>query len=258
MKTRDAMKTPSQLLATLHAPRSTLHAFSLLEVMVAVTLSAIIMIAAAGLWISCTRGWSFADQREKTLEEDGLVAQRIRELFQRALIESSSRDVYEWKCENNFDGRFSSDKIRFTTQWPVELEEGKTILVPVRGELGIRTEFRGGGKPNAVKSLTWRFAPFTSNFKERDDTETLVLSKQIESLNLRYWWAQAAQWVDDWREEKAWPEAVEVELKFAGNEGAGPRAMKFRIAIAPPQAIENANQNPEDNPEPGPENENPT
>src|SRR5258708_344267 len=121
------MKTRNQKLET----RNFECGFTLIEVMMAVALTVIIVVAAAGLWISCTRGWKFAQETQQTVEEDELVTGRIRQLFERSMIESSSRDLYQWKCDHNFDGRLPSDKIQFTTQWPEEDADGKTILVPI-------------------------------------------------------------------------------------------------------------------------------
>ena len=210
-------------------------AFTLVEVLVAITLTAIIVIAATGVWISCTRGWSFAREHQRVAGRDDLVTGRVRELFERSMLEKSSRDLFEWKCENNFDGRFPADQILFTTQWPMELERGHTLLVPVRGSLGTQSAPGGG------RRLTWSFAPFSVDPRNADEAETIVFSPEIRSFNLRYWWKDAGRWVDDWREEKKWPQAVEVELIFADSRNP-PRARKFVVTLPPPvepAALEN-------------------
>ena len=214
---------------TIHKQRSTIHdmSFTLIEVLVAITLTAILVIAATGIWIGCTRGWSFAREHQRVTGHDDLVTGRVRELFERAMLEKSSRDLFEWKCENNFDGQFPADRISFTTQWPMELERGRTLLVPVRGSLGIQAAPAGG------KKLTWSFAPFSIDPRNADEAETIVLSPEIRSFNLRYWWKDAGRWVEDWREEKKWPQAVEVELTFADSKNA-PREHKFVITLPPP------------------------
>lgn len=205
------------------------QSFTLVEVLVSITLTAIIVIAATGIWISCTRGWSFAQDHQRLTEHDDMVTSRVRELFERAMVEKSSRDLFEWKCENNFDGQYPSDRISFTTLWPFESERGHTLLVPVRGSLGTQN----GGRDSAGKKLTWSFTPFSADPKNTDEAENIVLSSEIQAINIRYWWKDAGRWEDDWREEKKWPEAVEVSLTFADSSNP-PRERKFVVAMPSP------------------------
>jgi hypothetical protein len=224
------------------------ESFTLIEVLVSITLTAIIVVAVTGVWISCTRGWSFAQQHERASGHDDMVTRRVRELFERAMIEKSSRDLFEWRCDNNFDGRFSADKISFTTRWPMELERGRTLLVPIRGTLAVQTVSAGR---DAGKKLTWSFEPFSADPDNKEEKESIVFSTQIQSLNIRYWWKEASRWVDDWREEKRWPEAVEVDLMFV-DPGSPPREQKFVVALPAPIDPAIANQ---ETPAPAPEKE---
>lgn len=204
--------------------------FTLIEILVSITLTAIIIVSATGIWISCTRGWTFARQHERTTGHDDMVTSRVKELFERVMLEKSSRDLFEWKCDNHFDGPLPADRISFTTRWPVELEQGRTMLVPVRGSLGMESVSAGR---NTGKRLTWSFGPFSGEPREGSEPESVVFSSEIQSVNIRYWWKDAGRWLDDWREEKQWPEAVEVELTFADSVNL-PRQEKFIVALPEP------------------------
>jgi prepilin-type N-terminal cleavage/methylation domain-containing protein len=221
-----------------------MNGFTLIEILVSITLTAIIIVSATGIWISCTRGWTFARQHERTTGHDDMVTSRVKELFERAMLEKSSRDLFEWKCDNQFDGSFPADRISFTTRWPVELEQGRTMLVPVRGSLGMESVSAGR---NTGKRLTWSFGPFSGESREGSEPESVVFSSEIQSLNIRYWWKDAGRWLDDWREEKQWPNAIEVELTFADSSNP-PRQEKFVVAL--PEPADPAMDNPE---QPAPE-----
>lgn len=215
------------------------NAFTLVEVMVSVILTAILIVTATGIWISCTRGWQFSESQQRQVEKDDLVAQRVRELFERAIIETSSQDHYEWKGENNFDGVAPAGQIQLTTQWPMEFNDGHTLLVPIRGELAMQTSFRGGRGGMPVKELVWKYAPFTSDFKDKDSLEKIVFSTEMQSFKIRYWWKESERWVDAWRENKDWPGAVEVELNFLNpnEKDAVSRQRKFIVKLEEPQTL---------------------
>jgi prepilin-type N-terminal cleavage/methylation domain-containing protein len=204
--------------------------FTLIEVMVGVLLMSIIIVAATGIWISCTRGWSFAERHQKETSQDDVAVRRVRELFERVLVEENSRKLYEWRCENQNDGSASADRIEFTTQWPFETGGGRTILAPVRGQL--RLDSAPGNR--AARRLVWKFAPFSSEFNPAGDGQTIVFGGDLDGFNIRYWWRDANRWVDDWREEGKWPEAVEVELTFLNPRDASKRQQRFIVAIERP------------------------
>jgi len=213
-----------------------MKAFTLMEVLVSIMLTAIIVVAATGIWISSARGWTFAQQHQQVTGRDDLVAGRVRELFERTMLEKSSRDFFGWECQNNFGGRFPTDEIKFTTRWPMELERGRTLLVPVRGSLGSE-----GGK------LSWSFEPFSADSRNQGEAETIVFSHELQSLNFRYWWKEAGRWIDDWRELKSWPSAIEVEMSFADNRNP-PRERKFVVALPEPIEPSSLDETPEEAP----------
>ncbi|MBV9463200.1 MAG: hypothetical protein JO317_03130 [Verrucomicrobiae bacterium] len=229
--------------------------FTLFEVVVGIFLSALIMISAAGLWISSVRAWRTSETRQAQDEDEMIVERRLQEIFSRALLEPSNPDYFSWKTRHGSDGRFASDDVELCTEWPTPVAEGRLLPVPVRGKLWLETTAAHAGEP-AGKKLMWSYSPFTADEATGTDADRIVLSTEVEGLGLKYWSKGSTFWSDEWRQEKKWPEAVEVEVDFRASPGRPARILKFSVALPPP--LPEVVQGPATTGVPAPENQVPT
>ena len=187
------------------APRSRLGGFTLVEILVVMTLLSVIMLALGSALRSIAQTENRIDERLERADE-----MRIATTFLRSTLERvSARKVQPPPP--------AATAVLFATGTNAVAWVG---VMPARYGAGGRSFFRLGLEPNGDDAaLVIRFAPWTDapDFPDWSRAESRVLVRHVTSLVLRFQDAQASppRWSLDWVPKDRLPDQLQLEIETA-------------------------------------------
>lgn len=187
------------------APRSRLGGFTLVEILVVMSLLSVIMLALGSALRSIAQTESRIDERLERADE-----MRIATTFLRSTLERVS--VRQVKPPPP-----ATDAVQFATGANAVAWVG---VMPARYGAGGRSFFRLGLEPNGADSaLVIRFAPWTDapQFPDWSRVESRVLVRNVTSLAVHFQDAQVSppQWSLDWKPKDRLPDQLQLEIETA-------------------------------------------
>lgn len=183
--------------------------FTLLEMVIALTLLGLMMTVLFGGLRFAARGWDAAEGRVQAAEERFLVQRFLR----RQLVQARpvQRDAGDGIHELVFEG--GPESLSFVSPLPAHRGEGGLYVFTLAVE-------RAGDADRLVA----RYRPFTAD-QEGDrqaDEETEVLVNAVEQVKFAYYGipegADEAAWRDDWEDQPQLPELVRLEVLPADDD----------------------------------------
>jgi general secretion pathway protein J len=185
--------------------------FTLLELLVAITLLGLLMAALfAGLQLGA-RAWERGEERV----DQSTRLQAVQDFLRDRLTQSYPFDVVEDGTRRRrlmFEG--TSEALRFVTLMPEHLGTGFAEFVVTIGD------------QDDARHLLVRWLPFEVSgptpASANAEPQVKVLLKQIEDLQLSYYGAPSrelpATWYEEWRETSITPELVRIHVSFASGD----------------------------------------
>lgn len=181
--------------------------FTLLELLIAITLLGLLMAALfAGLQLGARaweRGEERLDQSARLQVVQGFLRDRLTQSYPLDVVEDGSR-----RRHLTFEG--TSEALRFVTLMPEHLGTGFAEFVLAIGD------------QDDARHLIVRWRPFevSEPVPATADAEpqVKVLLEQIETLQLSYYGAPSrelpATWYEQWREASVMPDLVRLRISF--------------------------------------------
>lgn len=195
-----------------HARRGDLKGFTLLELLISITLLGFILVLLFGGLRLGIRSWDAVQQRV-----DNLNSVRSVENFLRQEMEAIA--PYRWKGAPGQRLAFlgQRDKMSFVAQLPGRIGVGGLYLV----NLELEQSSKG-------RRLLWRYVPVTSqmtDFSPLDQASELVLANTelntVEDIWFTYFGPDGAGgsllWQDRWESSSSLPSLIRIQVKFAGD-----------------------------------------
>ena len=188
---------------------------TLVELLVALVLMALIAVMMSGGIRFGVRAWEAADARVEDDTRIQAVQALLRRQFNRAYpaIGADARK----RSQVDFEGRANS--LRFITALPAHLSPGGRSVVALEGAA------------DDVPALILRWRPHRPGFGDDDDeaagadgewAEEHVLIEGIEGMEFAYFGAEKPgddpRWFDDWQERRTLPTLVRLRLSFAEDD----------------------------------------
>lgn len=196
---------------TARRPGDRQSGLTLVELLVALVLLALIATMMSGSIRFGVRAWESADARVEQDTRIQAVQALLRRQFNRAYPAPGAGARQRGQVE--FEGR--ADGLSFVTALPAHLSPGGRSVVALEGT-------RDDGE--AALILRWR--PHRPGFGEDDDeedwAENRVLIPRIEGLEFAYFGSEKAgddpRWFDDWQQRRTLPALVRLRLRFAEDD----------------------------------------
>lgn len=249
----------------LNIPNRARKAFTLLEVMVAMAILAVVVVAIYSTWTSILKGSKIANDAAAAAQRSRMTTRALHDSLLCAGMFNENAKYYSFIGEE--DGSFST--LSFAAKLPKSF--------PRSGKFG----------DNAVRRLTFTVEPgpdaenknqlvLRQNpiFTEADPIEMehpLVLAKNVEKFLVEYWSAQENDWVTEWTQTNQLPKMARVTIGLGKlNQFANePQEVMIDTVTLPAQQVRvewqmpivargGSNPNPNPNPNPAdPKNPNP-
>ena len=196
-------------------PRAAEHGFTLLELLIAITLLGLLMAALfAGLRLGA-RVWETADARLDASARLQIVQDFIRQRLGETLpLEAVPPELAEvGVSEPLFLGR--AEAVRFASPLPENLGAGIYLM-----ELALADSGHADGSGNLL--LRWRPLEPDQQTAERVEPEERVLIENIEALELSYFGTvdpeQPPDWWQAWEGQPELPRLIRLRVRFADGD----------------------------------------
>jgi general secretion pathway protein J len=200
--------------------------FTLLEIMLAVTILAIVVTAVYGIWSVSLHAWRRGEDAAAMFQRQRIVLEGLNELTKSAVYFGSDPSTYRLFGRHD---ETEGDLISFVTASDALLPPSEMAIA------GMRRVTIWLAKDQLDRPL---LAVANTPALEIDDAPhppPHVFSTDVSGFSVRYWRASTSEWRDDWQEENTMPDAVEFTVTFGGTGGRNPpvaitRAVEFPIA----------------------------
>jgi general secretion pathway protein J len=188
--------------------------FTLLELLVAITLLGVLMAALFGALQLGARVWETGETR---LEASARV-QVVQDFLRRQL--GQTMPLVEVTSDPRASGGLlfagEGDRLRFISLLPEQLGAGAWLM-----EVALSVPAQAGAPANLV--IRWQLLDLTGEADMAPPAEERVLIEGVESLNIAYFGGspahQAPSWWQQWRQQRSLPTLVRLRVGFPEGDG---------------------------------------
>jgi prepilin-type N-terminal cleavage/methylation domain-containing protein len=205
-------------------PRRNTAGFTLLEILLAITILGMISLAIYSTWAAGLAGWKRSATISESLQRERIVMDTLVELTKSAVFFKNDNGLYD--ITGTRDSK-TGTTITFVT--------GSDLLLPP-------TEATAAGMRRVSIAMyrdQWG-RPFlgisnTPALESEDAPEPVVhaLSTQVRGFGVRYRDPRSLAWVEQWEESSLIPSAIEYTVAFGPNDGRTPPVVVTRAVELP-------------------------
>jgi general secretion pathway protein J len=187
--------------------------FTLVEVILAVTLLGLIVTAVYSIWSSALQGWKRSGSLTETLQRERVVFGALEEMTASLVFMRSDKALYEIRGVHKDDG----DSISFVTASDAFLSPADAGVAGMR-RVTLSQEYDEYRQPYLGIRNTAALAEET-----KEPGPPRVLSAEVTGFTVRYRHPQTGAWQNEWSERNLLPAGIEYTITFAA--GSGPQAV---------------------------------
>ncbi len=200
-------------------------AFTLLEIVLAVTMLALVVTAVYSTWNVALKAWKRGTDVAETFQRQRIVLDTLSELAKSLTYFNSRGELYAVTGEHGANG---ADSVSFVTASDVLLPQSETLAAGMRRvTISLQRDARG--------------APYLALANEsalevQDDSAPQivhVLSADVTGFYVRYRNPRDASWSEEWQETGFVPSALEFTLVFGGRDSRTPPVVVTRAVELP-------------------------
>lgn len=184
------------------------HAFTLLEILVAMTIFALVLTGIYGSWTAILRASKSGQEAAASVQRSRIVLRVMQDSLCSVQSFALNQQYYSFVAENGDDAKLSF-VARLARSFP---RSGKF------GDLDLRrVEFALESSPEGGRELVLRQAPLVMGFDKDEKQHPLVLAKNVREFSMQFWDVRKRDWEDKWINTNQIPKLVMFTLKLADN-----------------------------------------
>lgn len=201
------------------------HGFSLLEVLLALTILSLLVLAVGVTWSSGLRGWRRGGNVADSVQRQRVVTEIIAELTRSLFYVSAGRETELRGTHDEVEG----DTISFVTNSELLIPPDLQPLAGMRRvTLGLRRDEQGR-KYLAIQDSS-ALAPEES---PEATNQWRVLCTDVSGFTVRYYDWRAGEWSDDWTRPRILASQLEYTITFGGQDEQSPPVVVQRRVDLP-------------------------
>ena len=202
------------------------QAFTLLEIMVALALFALVGAAIYSSWFAVMRGSQVGLNSAAKVQRSRMAMQILEEALTSVRSFDADNQYYTFIGENGAQATLSFVS-RLADSFP---RSGRFGDLCVR-----RVEFSLQPGPDSGKQLVLRQNPISMRLEDfKDEVEhPVVIARDVKKFALEFWDGKSEDWLDVWEKTNQIPKMIRIKLQFVGDD-FGPAARENIKVIAPP------------------------
>ena len=203
-------------------PHSALpRAFTLLEMLVAIAIFSLVLVAIYSSWTAILRSSKSGQQAAATMQRLRIVARILENSLGSATLFVQNNAYYSFVAQNSSDHPTLSFVARLSDDFP---RSGNF------GDFNLRRLFfsveRG---PDSSSQLVLRQVPIMMDLESSADNRMMVdeknhpvvLAKNVQEFKFLLWDQKQNDWVDEWKQTNQLPRGIIVTLKLADTSRLG-------------------------------------
>jgi type II secretion system protein J len=184
-------------------PRHRPAGLTLIEVMIAIGILALVVSAIYSTWTSILKATRVGLDAAAASQRERLSMEVMEEALAYTQMYAANANLYGFVSEGGDDGRLS-----FVSRLPKSFpRSGKYGDLDVRRVEFSLQEGRDGDKVLVVKQ-----APLLMDFDKDEDAKPLVLARNVKKLTFEFWNERKSEWTDEWTQTNLIPKLVKASL----------------------------------------------
>lgn len=205
------------------------HAFTLLEIMIAIVILSIALTLAWQTFAAATRAWTHGRRMIDQTHQSDFVMNQLAAALRSMVMFENAKEKYAFIVENTSDGQ----TISWVTASGAFVPRGSGV------EHGLHRIAVGAGRDeDGVEGLLVSTWPYMADEDEIDPEKRLV-SEDITSLRCNLYDLEEDRWVDTWEYSNQVPGLIEITLTAEPIEGDEETEIRQLIEIPLGPAITN-------------------
>jgi type II secretion system protein J len=204
--------------------------FTIIEIMVAIFIFALVFAAIYSSWLVLMRASRSALEAAAAVQRSRIAVATVDEALNCVRAFASSMDYYTFLAENGDEASLS-----FVAKLPQSFpRSGKFGSYDVR-----RVTFSLEAGPDSSRQLVLRQNPLLMDMDIDEKEHPLVLAKNVKDFELAFWDVRTGDWIDEWTQTNQLPPLVMYRLRWGGNFPGSHQAQQeiTRVVALPATAV---------------------
>ena len=203
-------------------------AFSLMEIMLAVAILALLITSVYATWSAAMRGWKHGTAVTEAFQRQRIVMETLAALTESAVYFNSRPDLYEVRATQ---GAGEGQTLSFVTASPVLLPPNERVLRGLRRvTLALRND------PLRGPYLALANAAALTDTENAGDPVWHTISSDVVAFVVRFRNPRDGGWYDRWEEPDLIPSAFEFTVAFRADDPRSPPLVVTRAMELPAAA----------------------
>jgi type II secretion system protein J len=206
------------------------QAFTIIEVMVAIFIFALVFAAIYSSWFAIMRGAKSGLEAAAGVQRSRIAVATVDEALNCARGFAASMEYYTFIGENGDEATLS-----FVAKLPQSFpRSGRFGSYDVR-----RVTFSLEPGPDSGKQLVLRQNPPLMDLDVDEKEHPIVLAKDVKDFELAFWDVRSGDWVDEWTQTNQLPPMVMFTLRWGGSRSASrqPQQEITRVVALPATSV---------------------
>ena len=184
------------------------HAFTLVEILVAIGILALALVAIFSSWTAILRASKVGLDAAAAVQRARIVMRTLEDSLLCAQSFDLNQAYYGFLAENGSEASLS-----FVARLPDSFPRNRKF-----GDLHVRrVTFSVESGNESTHQLVLRQSPLIMELDKDEQEHPLVLAKYITEFKMEFWDTRANDWVDEWRQTNQLPKLVKFYLKLADS-----------------------------------------
>jgi len=219
-------------------------AFTLIEVMIAITIFTMVMAAIYSTWFMIVRASRVAQEAAAQAQRERIAIHTIENSLTQIQSFQASMQYYTFTVQNgdqpllSFTARLPDDFPRSGLFDPFNVRRLAFSLEPVADAVNNTSE----------NDLVLRQYPILQGVNVDDQQNPYVLARNVQTFAVECWDTNAQDWVNEWDDTNSIPPLIRVSLVFGAKKsdssGVGPGLSVTRVIAIPSQTMPASSQVP--------------
>jgi len=228
VRSEDMGRTPTAQLASRCGSTSagrSVAGFTLIEVMIAITILTLIVAAIYSSWTAILRSSKVGRDVAASVQRSRIVLRVLEDSLSSAQSFVANQPFYGFVAENG-----SQPSLSFVARLAKSFPRSGRF-----GDLDVRRVTFSLEN----EQLVLRQVPLVMEADEDEVNHPIVLAKHVKEFSMEFWDNRLNDWVDEWKQTNQLPRLVSFTLRLADNERAGqPQQEIYRIINIPSVAVQ--------------------
>jgi type II secretion system protein J len=204
------------------------RAFTLLEILVAISIFSMILLTIYSVWMMLMRADAAGRFAAAEAQRERIAARTIEEALSCVQSFNETLQYYSFIADNG------DQTLSFVARLPSSFPRAGRF-----GDLTTRrVTFSLEPDPEEGKRLVLRQTPIVMDFDKSEVDHPLLLARNVEKIEFEFWDTRLNKWLDEWTQTNQLPKLLKLNIRFGnGSYSTAPDRESSRIIALPSMTV---------------------